>query len=71
MPPLLTPLLVNLNQLYSRKCRNRPDHGRCLELNPECPANLRQGIGLCYFKKGRMDLARKAFQRVLQVRRGV
>lgn len=40
---------------------------RCIELKPDCPANVRQGIGLCYFRKGKLELARKAFQRVLQL----
>ena len=34
-----------------------------LAQNPKCPPNVRMGIGLCYFMKGNMRLARKAFMR--------
>ena len=39
-----------------------------LERNPfYCPANVRLGLGLCYYRLNRMDLAKKCFQRVLQL----
>uniref|UniRef100_A0A0N5AFT6 TPR_REGION domain-containing protein n=1 Tax=Syphacia muris TaxID=451379 RepID=A0A0N5AFT6_9BILA len=34
---------------------------------PDCPANVRLGIGYCLAKLGRMDKARAAFQRVLDL----
>lgn len=34
---------------------------------PDCPAAVRVGIGLCCYKLGQFEKARKAFQRVLQV----
>eukprot|EP00899_Mesostigma_viride_P008770 jgi/Mesvir1/17895/Mv12965-RA.1 len=38
-----------------------------LRLHPGCPANVRLGIGLCLFKLGRIDKARQAFTRVLEL----
>lgn len=35
-------------------------------MNPDCPAAVRLGIGLCRYKLGQFDKARQAFQRVLQ-----
>ena len=34
---------------------------------PDCPAAVRVGIGLCRYKLGQIEKARKAFQRVLLV----
>jgi RNA polymerase-associated protein CTR9 len=40
----------------------------CLKLNPGGPAELRLGIGQCLLKLGRVDLARKALQRTLNLK---
>lgn len=40
---------------------------RALQVYPDCPAAVRVGIGLCCYKLGQIEKARKAFQRVLQV----
>lgn len=38
-----------------------------LETNPLCPPAVRLGIGLCHARLGNTALARKAFERVLQL----
>ena len=38
-----------------------------LETNPLCPPAVRLGIGLCHARLGNSALARKAFERVLQL----
>jgi Tfp pilus assembly protein PilF len=34
---------------------------------PNAPANVRLGLAFCYNKLGKHDLAKKAFERVLQL----
>lgn len=41
---------------------------RALQVNPECPAAVRLGIGMCRYKLGQHEKAKQAFQRVLQAR---
>lgn len=38
-----------------------------LQVNPECPAAVRLGIGMCRYKLGQHEKAKQAFQRVLQL----
>lgn len=38
---------------------------------PYCPAAVRVGMGLCRYKLGQFEKARKAFQRVLMVSESV
>ncbi|RVW44042.1 Protein CTR9-like [Vitis vinifera] len=40
---------------------------RALQVYPDCPAAVRVGIGLCCYKLGQFEKARKAFQRVFAV----
>lgn len=40
---------------------------RALQVNPNCPAAVRLGIGLCRYKMGQFEKAWQAFQRVLQL----
>ncbi|KAL8119913.1 hypothetical protein AgCh_017146 [Apium graveolens] len=40
---------------------------RALQVNPECPAAVRLGIGMCRYKLGQHEKAKQAFQRVLQL----
>uniref|UniRef100_A0A914MTH3 Uncharacterized protein n=1 Tax=Meloidogyne incognita TaxID=6306 RepID=A0A914MTH3_MELIC len=40
---------------------------RCLRLNPNAPADVRVGMGYCFARLGRMDKARLAFERALQL----
>ena len=36
---------------------------KVLEINPNCPPCVRNGIALCFYKIGRVNLARKWFER--------
>ena len=40
---------------------------KCIRLNPECPADVRLGIGLCYYKMNKMERAVDAFTRALNL----
>jgi RNA polymerase-associated protein CTR9 len=40
---------------------------RILRSKPDCPASVRFGLGLCYFKLDRRDMAEKCFERALQL----
>ncbi|XP_008776475.1 protein CTR9 homolog [Phoenix dactylifera] len=40
---------------------------RALLANPNCPASVRLGIGLCRYRLGQFEKARQAFERVLQL----
>lgn len=40
---------------------------RALQVNPECPAAVRLGIGMCRYKLGQHEKAKQAFRRVLQL----
>ena len=41
--------------------------GNALRSNPKCPASVRFGLGLCYYRLGRQDMAEKCFLRALQL----
>ncbi|KAL6076361.1 protein required for normal CLN1 and CLN2 G1 cyclin expression, variant 3 [Balamuthia mandrillaris] len=41
-----------------------------LEYNPNCPANVRLGLGLCFYRLNRPELAKQAFRRVLELEEG-
>ncbi|XP_042401148.1 protein CTR9 homolog isoform X2 [Zingiber officinale] len=43
------------------------NYKRALQINPNCPASVRLGIGFCRYKLGQFEKARQAFQRVLQL----
>ena len=38
-----------------------------LKINPNAPANVRIGLGLCFYKLGNYELAELAFSRVLEL----
>ncbi|CAD5235236.1 unnamed protein product [Bursaphelenchus xylophilus] len=40
---------------------------KCLQMNPNCPASVRLGIGYCLAKLGKTDKAKIAFTRALQL----
>ena len=40
---------------------------KALRINPNCPANVRLGIGHCFYKMGKMEKAKMAFERALQL----
>ncbi|KAI9192882.1 hypothetical protein LWI28_028931 [Acer negundo] len=40
---------------------------RALQVYPDCPGAVRLGIGLCRYKLGQFEKARRAFQRALQL----
>eukprot|EP00123_Amoebidium_parasiticum_P014534 comp22541_c1_seq1/m.34251 comp22541_c1_seq1/g.34251 ORF comp22541_c1_seq1/g.34251 comp22541_c1_seq1/m.34251 type:complete len:1057 (-) comp22541_c1_seq1:62-3232(-) len=40
---------------------------QALRLNPGCPAEVRLGIGQCFFKLGNFERARQAFERTLAI----
>ncbi|KAL2466315.1 Protein CTR9-like protein [Abeliophyllum distichum] len=42
-------------------------HKRALQMYPQCPAAVRLGIALCHYKLGRLEKAKQAFHRVLQL----
>jgi RNA polymerase-associated protein CTR9 len=42
-------------------------YAQALRLNPALPANVRLGLGLCHYKLGNDAIAKKAFQRVLEL----
>eukprot|EP01112_Ceratiomyxa_fruticulosa_P010770 TRINITY_DN2864_c0_g1_i24.p1 TRINITY_DN2864_c0_g1~~TRINITY_DN2864_c0_g1_i24.p1 ORF type:complete len:1165 (-),score=325.28 TRINITY_DN2864_c0_g1_i24:196-3690(-) len=41
-------------------------YAKALEINPMCQGEVRLGIGYCFVKLGKPELAHKAFERVLQ-----
>ncbi|WOK96671.1 hypothetical protein Cni_G05378 [Canna indica] len=43
------------------------NYKRALQINPNCPASVRLGIGYCRYKLGQFEKARQSFQRVLQL----
>ena len=43
---------------------------KCLRLNPACPADIRLGMGLCFYKMNKMMKAVDAFTRALQLNGG-
>ncbi|XP_017492305.1 PREDICTED: RNA polymerase-associated protein CTR9 homolog, partial [Rhagoletis zephyria] len=40
---------------------------RCLRNNPQCPANIRLGMGHCFYKLNQLEKARLAFERALKL----
>jgi len=40
---------------------------RALRTNPSCPADVRLGMAQCFYKLGKLDRARQAFERTLQL----
>ena len=40
---------------------------KALKINPEAPASLRLGMGLCFFKTGKVAKAKLAFERALEL----
>lgn len=40
---------------------------KCLRVNPNCPANVRLGIGHCFYKLNQMEKAKLAFERALEL----
>ncbi|XP_022648931.1 RNA polymerase-associated protein CTR9 homolog [Varroa destructor] len=40
---------------------------KALRTNPNCPADVRLGMGLCFFKLGKLEKARLAFERAVQL----
>ena len=43
---------------------------KCLRLNPACPADIRLGMGLCFYKMNKMIKAVDAFTRALRLNAG-
>ena len=66
----------NIPSLLGKACIsfNRKDYKtaltfyrKCLRVNPNCPANVRLGIGHCFYKLNQMEKAKLAFERALQL----
>jgi RNA polymerase-associated protein CTR9 len=38
-----------------------------LKINPACSASVRLGLGLCYYKLGKPDIAKKCFERAIEL----
>ncbi|CBI27821.3 hypothetical protein VitviT2T_016290 [Vitis vinifera] len=65
VPALLGQACVEFNR--GRYSDSLDLYKRALQVYPDCPAAVRVGIGLCCYKLGQFEKARKAFQRVLQL----
>ncbi|ERN11231.1 hypothetical protein AMTRI_Chr04g243060 [Amborella trichopoda] len=65
IPALLGQACVKFNN--GRYMESLELYKRALRGNPNCPAAVRLGLGLCRYKLGQFDKARQAFQRVLQL----
>ncbi|XP_058080007.1 protein CTR9 homolog [Magnolia sinica] len=64
VPALLGQACVQFNR--RRYSDSLELYKRVLKVFPNCPGAVRLGIGLCRYKLGQFDKARRAFQRVLQ-----
>lgn len=40
---------------------------RVMELDPDCPADVRVGLGMCCYKMGQKDRAKACMERALQL----
>lgn len=64
------PALLGKGQIYynrgsyheALKC-----YQQVLQINPNCPAYVRIGLGICFYKLGNNELATLAFSRVLEL----
>ncbi|GAM24860.1 hypothetical protein SAMD00019534_080350 [Acytostelium subglobosum LB1] len=66
-PPIVPALLGNSCILFNKGNYDKAleDYQRVIQLNPNCPPTVRLGLGNCYFRLGRMERAKQAFERVL------
>ncbi|XP_035231695.1 RNA polymerase-associated protein CTR9 homolog, partial [Stegodyphus dumicola] len=73
---VLNQSLNNIPSLLGKACIafNKKDYRGALSLykkalrtNPNCPAAVRLGMGHCFYKMGRLDKARLAFERALNL----
>lgn len=68
-PKMIPAMLGKANILFNQKKykESLSYFKQALQLNPNCPADVRLGIGLCYYKLENLEKARLAFERVLQL----
>lgn len=68
-PKMIPAMLGKANVLFNQKKYKEAleYYKKVLLLNPNCPADVRLGIGLCYYKLENLEKAQLAFQRVLQL----
>eukprot|EP00126_Sphaerothecum_destruens_P009373 Sdes_comp20491_c0_seq1m14918 len=65
IPAILGKACINFHKQNYSSSLNL--YKKALRLKPDCPANVRLGIGLCLFHLGHIEKARFAFERVLQL----
>ncbi|KAH7572071.1 hypothetical protein ACOSP7_015084 [Xanthoceras sorbifolium] len=65
VPALLGQACVEFNR--GRFSDSLELYKRALQVYPDCPGAVRIGIGLCRYKLGQFEKARRAFQRALQL----
>ncbi|KAJ6219345.1 hypothetical protein RDWZM_005157 [Blomia tropicalis] len=63
IPSLLGKACINFNKKDYKTALTF--YRKCLRVNPECPANVRLGIGQCFYKLNQMEKAKLAFERAL------
>ncbi|XP_057971236.1 protein CTR9 homolog isoform X2 [Malania oleifera] len=65
IPALLGQACVHFNR--GRYADSLELYKRALQVYPSCTGAVRLGLSLCYYKLGKLEKARKGFQRVLQL----
>ena len=65
IPALLGKACIAFNKKEYRGALGH--YKKCIRLNPACPADVRLGIGLCYYKLNKMERAVDAFTRALHL----
>ncbi|UXI19272.1 hypothetical protein NH340_JMT05215 [Sarcoptes scabiei] len=65
IPSLLGKACINFNKKDYKTALTF--YRKCLRVKPDCPANVRLGMGHCFYKLGQMEKAKLAFERALQL----
>ncbi|XP_046910876.1 RNA polymerase-associated protein Ctr9 [Dermatophagoides farinae] len=65
IPSLLGKACINFNKKDYKTALTF--YRKCLRVKPDCPANIRLGIGHCFYKLNQMEKAKLAFERALQL----
>lgn len=65
IPSLLGKACINYNKKDYKTALTF--YRKCLRIKPDCPANVRLGIGHCFYKLNQMEKAKLAFDRALEL----
>ena len=65
IPALLGRACIKYNGKLYKEALNL--YEQCLKLNPNCPADVRLGLGLCHYQLGHLPRARQCFERVIEL----